>query len=227
MKKLILLVMLAAGMSVVSKGQESGFGIRAGLNLSNLRGDFKDAVDGSDVKMKAGFHVGVIYDWGISESFYIQPGLYYNMKGVKAEDKEESSYKSTYNLSYLEVPVLASYRIALSDRAKWQINAGPYFAVGVGGKLKYEGDGEEEKMDAFGKTEYNEDGEGEDKGDLKRFDFGLSFGIGVSINQFYVGLKYDLGLSNIGEKDRWYKGEEESKAKIRTGNFAISVGYNF
>ena len=68
--------------------------------------------------------------------------------------------------------------------------------------------------------------EDKEKGDLKRFDFGLSFGTGVSFDKFYVGLKYDLGLSNIGEKDRWYKGEDD-KAKIKTGNFAISVGYNF
>ena len=220
MKKLILLAALATGLMFTAKAQENGFGVRAGLNLSNVRGDFKDAFD-AEVKMKAGFNIGVIYDYGFSESFYIQPGLYYTLKGVKAEDKEDSELKMTYNLSYLEIPILASYRIAISDNTKWHINAGPYFAYGIGGKVKYEYDGDSEKYDAFGKSD-----EDKEKGDLKRFDFGLSFGTGVSFDKFYVGLKYDLGLSNIGEKDRWYKGEDD-KAKIKTGNFAISVGYNF
>ena len=93
MKKLILLAALATGLMFTAKAQENGFGIRAGLNLSNARGDFKDAV-GGDIKMKAGFNIGVIYDYGFSESFYIQPGLYYTLKGVKAEDKEDD-YKTT------------------------------------------------------------------------------------------------------------------------------------
>lgn len=221
MKKLILFAVLTAGLIFSGKAQENGFGVRAGLNLSTLRGDFKDALD-ADTKMKAGFNIGIIYDYGFSESFYIQPGLYYSMKGVKAEDKEESDAKITYNLSYLELPILASYRIALSDNTKWHINAGPYFAMGIGGKTKYEYEGESEKVDAFGESD-----DDSDKGDLKRFDFGLSFGTGVSFSKFYVGVKYDLGLSNIGQKDCWYKGEDETKAKIRTGNFAVSVGYNF
>lgn len=227
MRKLVLLAVLAAGMSLGTMAQENGFGVRAGLNLSRVGGDFKDALGDTDVKMKAGFNIGVIYDYGFSESFYIQPGLYYSLKGVKAEDKEDSDYKTTYNLSYLQLPVLASYRVAVSDNVKWQINAGPYFALGVGGKVKYEYGDESEKFDAFGKSEYNETTDEETlKGDLKRFDFGLSFGTGFSFDKFYVGLKYELGLSNIGEKDCWYK-DNDSEAKVKTGNFAISVGYNF
>lgn len=63
MKKLILLAALATGLMFTAKAQENGFGIRAGLNLSNARGDFKDAV-GGDIKRKAGFNIGVIYDYG-------------------------------------------------------------------------------------------------------------------------------------------------------------------
>ena len=37
---------------------------------------------------------------------------------------------------YLEIPVLASYRYNFSDAAQLQINVGPYFAYGVGGKIK-------------------------------------------------------------------------------------------
>lgn len=258
MKKVILLAVLAAGMMFTAKAQENGFGIRAGFNLSHAGGDFKDYLkdwESGDPKSKAGFNIGVIYDWGLTEHFYIQPGLYYTMKGAKAKDSDsEEDYswesKMNINLSYLELPVLASYRMNLTDNIKWQINAGPYFAVGVGGKFKFESkeseDGESftEKYDykAFGSSSKNagfdEDDEGNIvvhgvKGDLKKFDFGLSFGTGVSFDKFYVGIKYDLGLTNIADKDaEQYKkytedGKEDGSYKIKNGNFAISVGYNF
>lgn len=256
MKKLLLLTVLAAGMLFTAKAQENSWGIRAGFNLSNAGGDFKDFLKDSEMgdrKAKAGFNIGVIYDLGLSEHFYLQPGLFYSMKGVKAKDsgsetERDETYswdnKITVNLSYLELPILASYRFNLSDNVKWQINAGPHFAVGVGGKFKHESseDGEsyDYKYDAFGTSDKDADIDVDDngniqvsgvKGGLKRFDFGLSFGTGVSFNKFYVGVKYDLGLTNIADKDQYKKynneGKEDGSYKIKNGNFAISVGYNF
>lgn len=260
MKKLVLLAVLAAGMMFTAKAQENSWGIRAGFNLSTAGGDFKDYLkksESGDRKAKAGFNIGVIYDWGISENFYLQPGLYYTMKGVKAKDKGSETengetyswdYQTKINLSYLELPILASYRIKISDNVKWHINAGPYFAVGVGGKFKieekdsYDGETDSYKYDydAFGTSDkdagIDEDENGNIttkgvKGGLKRFDFGLSFGTGVDISKFYVGVKYDLGLTNIADKDQYTKyndnGEKDGKYKIKNGNFSVSVGYNF
>ena len=110
----------------------------------------------------------------------------------------------------------------MSDNVKWHINAGPYVAVGVGGKVKWEEtyDGDTDKGDykAFGTADEDSD---QEKGGLKRFDAGLSFGTGVSINKFYVGLTYDLGLVNAADKDAW------KDYKMRNRNFSIGVGYNF
>lgn len=215
MKKMWLAVALTAGMLWSVNAQEVKFGVKAGMNLSTLGGDLKDYMD-MDQKNHVGFHIGAFVDWGLTENFYIQPGLFYTNKGVREEFKDEDySLKLKVNLSYLEIPVLASYRIGISDNMKWHINAGPYLAYGLGGKFKYEGgeDGDDDEK-AFD----------EDEGDLKRFDFGLSFGTGVSFNAFYVGLKYDLGLVNIAG-DAWEN--EDGSAKIKNRNFAISVGYTF
>ncbi len=46
-------------------------------------------------------------------------------------------------------------------------------------------------------------------------------GADVSVNKFYIGLSYDLGLANIAEKKEW------PDMKIRNRNFSIGVGYNF
>lgn len=145
-----------------------------------------------------------------------------------------------WNLNYLQLPILASYRFTLTDNIKLHINAGPYVAVGLGGKMKFEADGEKYDIKAFGTSkggDYDDewdyyasgwddeddyyDEEGSEKGGLKRFDAGLTLGAGVSVNKFYIGLSYDLGLANIAEKKEW------PDMKIRNRNFSIGVGYNF
>ena len=213
MKKIVMLAVMAAGIVFSATAQESGFGIRASLNLSNVNNKYDGEVASEesksdyeyDFKNRVGFNIGLIYDWGISESFYIQPGLYFTTRGAKIEESEEDyKYEEKWKLNYLQIPILASYRIALTDNVKWHINAGPYLAVGVGGKVKWEEtyDGDTDKGDykAFGTADEDSD---EEKGGLKRFDAGLSFGTGVSINKFYIGLTYDLGLVNAADKDTW------------------------
>ncbi|MDE7073858.1 MAG: PorT family protein [Odoribacter sp.] len=238
MRKFLLVAALVA-LVWGAQAQESGFGIRASVNLSSLKDKYDGKVDEgesksdyeTDFKNLVGFKIGVIYDWGLSESFYIQPGLYFTTRGAKLEEKEAEEdysykYEEKWKMNYLQLPILASYRIALSDKVKWQFNAGPYFACGLGGKVKwessesYDGESDTEKGDykIFGTA--GEDDE-EEKGGLKRFDAGLSFGTGVSINKFYIGLSYDLGLSNIADKKQW----EDSK--LRNRNFSIGIGYNF
>lgn len=217
MKKLLLIVTIVT-MVCSAKAQEITWGIRAGLNVPKVNEKIKgdDGEWSSDYKSKVGFHLGVIADLGLSESFYIQPGLYFTTKGAKA-DYEGMTEK--LNLSYLQLPILASYRFNLGGDTKLHINVGPYFALGVGGKFKYEEDGETYKIDAFGTSDEDSD---EEKGGLKRFDAGLAFGAGVSFGKIYAGLNYDLGLANIANKDEW-----GSDYKLKNRSFNISVGYNF
>lgn len=230
MKKLLIVIVCVLAAVNGVNAQVVNFGVRAGMNVATAGGNFKDGIkDYMDFKSRVGFHVGVIADVELSEKFYLQPGLYFTTKGLKAEDKEGSYFDIKYNLNYLELPILASYRFNLSDNVQWQINAGPYFAVGVGGKVKetefdsYEDKKFEYEYDAFGVADEDSD---EEKGGLKRFDAGLSFGTGITYNKIYFGIKYDLGLANIADKKAWT--DENGKGqKIRNRNFAISVGYTF
>lgn len=215
MKKFFLIVMLA-GWVFGSYAQEVKFGVKAGMNMTSLGSDFKDNFDGFDQKTKIGFNIGAFVDWGITESFYIQPGLYYSNKGVKFEAKEDSDIKMKVNLSYLELPILASYRFTLTDNMKLHINTGPYLAYGLGGKIKFE---PKEVADEMGGDLKAFD---EEEGDLKRFDFGWSFGAGVNFSAIYVGVKYDLGFSNIAGDSY-----DEEDVKIHNRNFSVSVGYTF
>lgn len=232
MKRIVVLAVLTVGMMLCANAQETTWGVRGGLNISNAADKYTGKLeDGesksdyeSDFKSRIGFHLGVILDLGLSESFYIQPGLFFTTRGMKfKEDSDGDTYETKYHLNYLQLPILASYRFALTDKIKWHVNAGPYLACGLGGKVKWENsyDGETEKGDykAFGTADEDSD---EEKGGLKRFDAGLSFGTGISINKVYFGLTYDLGLANIADKKEW--GDD---FKIKNRNFAITVGYNF
>ena len=84
------------------------------------------------------------------------------------------------------------------------------------GKLK----GDAAKVDLFKEISVPvEDGSVEGQV-FKRSDFGLRFGVGVTVmKHYYAGVGYDLGLLNISK--------DSGEGKIKNGSFFISLGYNF
>lgn len=176
------------------------FGIRAGVNFAKQTAS-SDGYSFSP-KNNVGFNAGVSVDIPMLESLYLQTGLYYTGKGYKIEYDYESE---TVNASYLEIPILASYRYNFSESTQLQINFGPYVAYGIAGKSKWNDEGFEDEEDYFG------DG-------IRRFDAGLAIGAGMTFGHFFVGLNYDLGLTNI---------VKESDASLKNRCLSINVGYNF
>ncbi len=194
--------------STESSDQPITFSVRGGVNFSNMTYEEGDISYTPDTH--TGWHVGVAVDFPLLESLYIQSGLYYTVKGCKEEAEIETS---TYTPAYLEIPVLASYRYNFSDAAQLQINVGPYFAYGVGGKVKWESKVESGEEDFFG--DENEKG----SFGAKRFDIGLQVGLGLTIAQhYYVGAGYEFGFTNI---------VRDNDDKLKNKNFFISVGYQF
>ncbi len=240
MKKLSLCVLLAFGAVCVASAQDKAvsLGLRAGLNINSLfySGSGEAAIRDA-LSSRAGYHVGVVVDCKAARNFYIQPGFYFTTRGARLEETGTETiegYSCKYSLTakfgmnYLQIPVSLSYRFPIGRIVKIDVNAGPYFAAGLGGREKAEAtvsyNGEKvsasESCDIFGKSTADET-----RGDFKRFDAGLRFGTGVHIRKFSVGLIYDLGLANLlytGEEHAWDKG-----MKLRNGSFQVSAGYNF
>ncbi len=226
MKKLLLTAVCALGIITASAQRASSssssffstekadqgvtFGIRAGLNFATLTGDTDDALDS-----RTAYHVGVIADIPLMQSLYIQTGLYFQSKGMKYEESYGGdTYKETLSPMYLQIPVLASYRYNFSDAFQLQVNFGPYFAYGVGGKYKIEysdgSDSYENEIDAFG-----------DDGVLKRFDCGLQVGAGMTFaRHYYLGFTYEFGLTDIANSD-------VSEVSMKNSNWMLSIGYTF
>ena len=216
MRKLIFLSVLACwtmGMSAQEYWDGSRpdhrftIGVRAGVNFSKQNNNG----DGADMDYRVGFKAGVEADLNIVRSLSVNTGVYYTQKGYKSEYSDyRGSLKTTDNVGYIEIPVLASYRVKLSDAAQFQLNVGPYFAFGVSGKQKV-------KSTFAGQDDYEIDSFDEYDG-MKKSDIGIHAGAAVTYNNMYIGISYERGLKNVSNK---------TGADFSNGSIGISIGYNF
>lgn len=205
MKKLLLILavaVMAAGSAMAQNYEKNIFGVRAGLNVSNV------SVDYITPKSKAGFHVAGVYQRLLAESLplYLETGLQISQKGCKLGGGK-------FNAAYLEIPVMVNYKFNIGDIVTLYPSAGLYYAFGVSGKEVYKYDGEKEKYDLFG-----------NEGSIKRSDFGVRFSGTVDWQRYSFSLGYELGSFNVAKSG---EDAEFDGASIKTGNFFISVGYNF
>lgn len=228
MKKGLIFVLFAL-VSVVSYSQIS-WNVKAGMNMSNLSGV-------EESSMKIGYNIGVGMEYQFTDMWSIQPSLLFTTKGAK-QDLSYKDYKDeyTYNPMYLELPIMAAARFAVSDNMNVVVSAGPYFAYGLGGKVKneftdWDEDTDKEyiasiKHDIF-KDVKDEDGQVEEKG-AKRFDFGLGVGVAFEFNKFFVGLNGEFGLAKFADAPEFDKdGDIIGKKSAKNMNFSIGVGYKF
>lgn len=129
-KFLALSAVLALTAGAVSAQTKTTFGVRAGVNFTNLNG--KDEDDKKlENKMKAGFHVGVNAEIPLADEFFVQPGLLFSTKGAKFDGPGD--VKQT--IGYIEVPVNFLYKADLGQ-GKLLLGAGPYVGIGITGKVK-------------------------------------------------------------------------------------------
>lgn len=232
MRKLFLVVVCAISALTVSAQRASSssssffstekaedgvqFGIRAGVNFANAT--YKEDGNSLSLDSRTTFHVGVIADIPLMQSLYVQTGLYFQNKGAKYEHSKGGwKIKDEYKPMYIQIPVLASYRYDFSDAVQLQVNVGPYFAYGIGGKAKmseeYDGDTDSWDIDFFG------DKEDEESMGNKRFDCGLQVGGGLTFaKHYYLGVTYEFGFGNISKWD---------DTTIKNKNLMVSLGYNF
>ncbi|MDE5869408.1 MAG: PorT family protein, partial [Muribaculaceae bacterium] len=130
--------------------------------------------------IKAGLNIGVMAEKPFLKSLSAKAGIFYTMKGTvgKNDGGFGGTLTTTFSPSYLEIPVMASYRYQFTDALRFQFDFGPYFAFGLHGKdtKKYRGSSfaqdSDTKIDLFGG----------DNPQLKRFDFGFRFGPQIVFN---------------------------------------------
>lgn len=193
MKKFLMTAVL--GMFALAGFSQVKWDAKFGMNFSNMT-----KIDES--KALPGFTLGVGMDYGFNENWSLQSGLMISSKGFKFK---EGDWKGKYRPIYLDIPILAAYKFNISDNTKFVINAGPYLAIGLGGKNK---ETDEEDIKLFDKDGY----------DWKRFDLGIQYGIGLELSDRYL-----INLTGQNGFISPVDGGDDPKNMT----FTIGVGYRF
>ena len=155
------------------------YGFRIGPTFSTVNSDDAN-LDGGNSQI--GLTLGAVMGFQLSDDIplFLETGLSYTEKGGK---KTLTGKKMTYDLNYLEIPILVKYIYDIDGHFSVQPLFGGYLSYGISGKIK--NFGERQALDSFSDTTF------------KRFDGGLRIGCGVGYDLFYADLSYDIGLSNI------------------------------
>ena len=223
MKKLFLGLVLTTTVALSTKAQVY---IQAGLNLANIT----KTTDGQTEKnnILPTFNVGILGRVKLASMFSLESGLLLTGHGSKAETYfTNGNYtKTKFNPIYLQVPLNAVVKIPLQNESNVFFNAGPYVAMGIGGKSTREDKYLGITSNSTSSIQFSNDDPFTSQQDdaaynkLKRFDFGLNFGGGFQFQHFILKANYGLGLAKINSTQS--NNTENDKNKYRT--FSVSVG---
>jgi hypothetical protein len=222
----LLLVVMILSWGLKSFAQPI-FGVKAGLNLSNMLQKDDQETYSKDFKMRPGFHVGPTAEFQINDMFAFETGLLLSTKGYNYDESgtEEimgisATYSSKGHLSllYLDIPLTAKAVFDMNGTKLYGL-FGPYVGLGLSGKHK-----DETTSTVMGQTQTeNTDGDvsfGSGDDDIKPLDLGLQIGAGIELEKIQIGLAYNLGMANLAQSS-------DGGYKMNNRVLALSLGYKF
>ena len=217
MKNLIKLLIVVVLFTMTTESFAQKFGVKAGLNLSNMLDKDDDGTYSEHYKMNPGFHIGPTFELAMNDMFSFETSLLLSTKGFKVTEKDGATeYKVTTNPVYIDIQLTPKVSFSVGGPKIYAV-LGPYIGIGLTGKYKV-------KATYNGTTTTDDEniewGSDENKDDAKRLDFGLLAGAGVEFGPIQVGLSYGLGLANISPYT-------DGGTKIKNRVLGISVGYKF
>ncbi len=207
MKALFIAIIVAATLLTggTAEAQEKKFGVKGGLNLSNLSME-----DNDDSNLRTGFHVGVWAGFPIATNLSIQPELQYSSDGTHwLQETSEYSADASLKLDYIELPVNLVYHLAKDV----DFHLGPYVA--------FLANASSEATLKTGSSSLNLISD-LDKDNFKSTDFGLQAGMRFHLNPIYIGFGYKLGLTEVANDNAQNYFGDAANRSIR-----LSVGFTF
>lgn len=209
MKKNVLsLVMVLAMFAVLPVGAQVKFGVKAGVNLSQMSMD-KDVFNTSN---RAGFFMGPTLRVGLPVlGLGLDMSALYNRQEAKVEGIN-NKVNTVLKQQQLIVPVNVKYSIGVGSAANIFVFAGPQIAFNIGDKLK--------------KISELKDQEAE--WTMKSSNFSVNAGVGLTVaTHFQVTANYNVGVGKTG--DITWKGVKESveNHKTQANSWRVGVAYFF
>lgn len=179
--------------TLTMSAQETKWNVTAGVGMSNIVGSDTDGCESA-----IAYKVGITYDFGISENFSVIPGAEFINKASKFK-----TVRGTIDKFYLQIPILAAYKLPLNDNMSLALKAGPYVAYGITGS--------DIEWDRGGKTNIFDS-----NGGFERFDAGAKVGASLEFESFNIGIEFSRGFMKL---DSDYSQFNQA--------FGVVLGYKF
>lgn len=171
-----------------ANAQHVNFGVKGGLNFYNIKNENNSKYD-----TKTGIHLGVLGHIHLDRSIAIQPELVYSSQGAKYTTAG-IDYK--LKLGYINLPVMLQYMF----KNGFRLEAGPQVGFLISAKSVANNNSSDVKSS------------------FKPIDFGVGLGAGYikPSSGLGVGLRYNVGLSNINNN---------GPVKSSNNGFQVSLFY--
>ncbi len=227
MKK-ILMAALVCATAFGAKAQN--LYVQGGVNLANITKNGNGDTEKNNTLTT--FNVGLMNRFNISTTFDIETGLLLTGKGSKAEtyfNNGNDYIKTKFNPLYVELPLNAVISVPLQKTTSLFFTAGPYVAVGVGGKSKADSKFGPLTSSSESDIQFNNDDpftsaqEDAAYNKLKRFDYGANIGAGFRFTKLILKANYGIGFAKINSTQT--NNSTDEKNKYRT--LSLSVGIPF
>ena len=201
MKKTFITSLLVAFSLMQSFGQIS-FGVKAGLNFSNVKN-----IGSTENKTRLGFNGGFFTKIDISKRFIVQPELLYSIKGNKFPPTAING-GGILSLNYISIPLLGGFR--LDD--KFTILLGPEFNFLTNANSKFDNTNHDVSKN------------------FRKFDVAIDLGATYNIKRnIGVEIRYSYGFEGLADvimTDQ--SGNEIGKGSIGSNRvFQLGLFYKF
>ena len=214
MKKYVILVLLIFVTVQLLAYDVQAKGVKGGVNFSTVSGDYDE-----NMESKAGLILGGFMTYEINDQFSFQPEIYFTMKGAKNEweysygDEYEKS-EETLKLNYLEIPLLGVMNIPVEASFAPKVFFGP--ALGINLSATSESEFEYSYYDGYEYVTESGSSDG-DLEDVNTIELGLIIGGAIELDKIVIDLRYNMGLTDIGDWDN----------SLKNKVFSILLGYKF
>ena len=191
----LLFVLLATGIGLTPlQAQDLNVFFKAGVSNTNFLDD-EDPV----FESQSGFAIGVVLNMGITRWLAFSPEVLYTTKGSKTQTDfvDEGGMTLpldvTFELAYLEIPVLLRLQPFQRSRIRPTLHAGPAFGLNVTSAVRFKVVGAD-----------NEFRDSDDS--IQGTEYGMAFGGGADVqigfHTLSLEVRYTRGLSNLVSDDQ-------------------------